>query len=95
MTWLPWRRRAADQQSLTGLRKDPNDRPLPGWNLIDIRNDRHCWQRVCPDGRVETISGGTSTGWTIEVVTADGRTLDDGPYEQGVAEAMCAAMTMR
>ena len=72
-------------------RRDPNDRPLPDWTLVDTGHDRHRWRHIDAQGRIETVSGGSSTGWQIEIHLPDGAVLTPGPVAGGVAIAMRAA----
>ena len=73
------------------LRRDPDDRPLERWALVDMRDYRHRWQHQDSDGRIETVCGGSSSGWLIEIRLPDGRLMTTGPIAGGVATAMRAA----
>ncbi len=84
----------ATAAQLALLRRNPNDRPLAHWSLVDVQNSRHCWRHET-EGRIETVCGGSSSGWLIEVRLADGRCMTTGPIAGGVATAMRAAADAR
>lgn len=72
-------------------RRNPNDRPLADWILVDVQHNRHCWQHHTGDGRIETVCGGSSSGWLVEIRQPDGSCVTTGPIAGGVALAMQAA----
>ncbi len=78
--------------AMASLRRDLNDRPLADWTLVDVRHNRHRWQHEGRAGRIETVNGGRSTGWLIEIRLPDGRLMSRESVSGGVANAMRAAI---